>query len=235
MIVRLQSGINRESVLPALAILILAAASCVRVWTISGTMWDDNAWLMSAYATHDLQGFLNTGFFEMRRVPLGIVLYPLFWLYKNTNLYYVVWHSLNMVTQIGAPLILYATCLRLFGNQRLLAFLIAATLAVISLDQTLPYASAVNYRIGLLLGIISFYFTVRSVDIACCQPDYGFCRLHRFYRSGDDAGARAICSDHVSIASTNWNEGYDADKDCASPMASVYCRLCALCDIQTCL
>src|SRR3989304_3820665 len=80
MIVRLQSGINRESVLPALAILLLAAASCVRVWTISGTMWDDNAWLMSAYATHDLQGFLNTGFFEMRRVPLGIVLYPLFWL-----------------------------------------------------------------------------------------------------------------------------------------------------------
>jgi len=166
MIVRLQSGINRESVLPALAILILAAASCVRVWTISGTMWDDNAWLMSAYATHDLQGFLNTGFFEMRRVPLGIVLYPLFWLYKNTNLYYVVWHSLNMVTQIGAPLILYATCLRLFGNQRLLAFLIAATLAVISLDQTLPYASAVNYRIGLLLGIISFYFTVRSLQSA---------------------------------------------------------------------
>jgi len=166
MIVRPQSGINRESVLPALAILILAAASCMRVWTISGTMWDDNAWLMSAYATHDLQGFLNTGFVEMRRIPLGIVLYPLFWLHKNTDLYFVVWHSLNMVTQIGAPLFLYATCLRLFGDQKLLAFLIATTLAVISLDQTLPYASAINYRIGLLLGIASFYFTVRSLQSA---------------------------------------------------------------------
>jgi len=155
---------NRESIFYVSAIVFLSVASFVRVWTINGVMWDDNAWLMSIYGTHDLSGFLNTGFVEMRRVPLGIVLYPLFWLHKNTDMYFTVWHSLNMVTQIGAPLLLYATCMRLFSGQRLLAFLIAATLAVISLDQTLPYASAINYRIGLLLGITSFYFTVRSLQ-----------------------------------------------------------------------
>ena len=144
-------------------IIFLSLASFVRVWSMHGTMWDDNAWLMSVYATHGLEGFLDTGFTEMRRVPLGIFLYPLFWLYKNTDLYYVVWHSMNTLTQLGGPLLLYATCSRMFGN-KLLAFFIAASLAVLYLDQTLPYASAINYRLGLLLGIFSFYTTVRALQ-----------------------------------------------------------------------
>lgn len=154
---------SRETLLFVAVIIFLSLASFVRVWAINGTMWDDNAWLMSLYATHGLEGFLNTSFVEMRRVPLGVFLYPLFWLHKNTDLYFMVWHSLNTVTQIGAPLILYATCSRLFGN-KLLSFFIAASLAVFYLDQTLPYASAINYRLGLLLGISSFYFTVRSLQ-----------------------------------------------------------------------
>ncbi|MHB1141361.1 MAG: hypothetical protein ACYC1T_06355 [Sulfuricaulis sp.] len=157
---------NKQTRKPELfipAIIFLSLVSFVRVWSMHGTVWDDNAWLMSIYATDGLDGFLNSGFTEMRRVPLGVFLYSLFWLYKNTELYYVVWHSLNTLTQIGGPLLLYATCLRLFGN-KLLAFFIAASLAVLYLDQTLPYASAINYRLGLLLGIFSFYATVRALQ-----------------------------------------------------------------------
>jgi hypothetical protein len=154
-----RSKINRESLLSVLAIFILAAAGSLRIWTIDGTMWDDNAWLMSIYSTNDLQGFLDTGFVEARRVPLGVFLYGLFWLHKNTELYYVAWHGLNVVTQMGTPFLIYLTIRKLFPEPRLLAFFVAATFAAISLDQTLPYAAAINYRIGLLLGVASFYLT----------------------------------------------------------------------------
>ncbi len=155
---------NNESIFFGLMLIFLAMASYVRVWTIHGVMWDDNAWLMSLYTTSDLNAFLNTGFTEMRRVPQGTFLYLLFWLHKNTDFYFTAWHALNMVTQIGTPLLLYATCLRLFDNQRLLAFLIAASLITIPLDQTLPHASSINYRLGLLLGIASFYSTVLAMQ-----------------------------------------------------------------------
>jgi len=159
MIMRSRSENNHESLLSALAILVLAAASCLRIWTIDGTMWDDNAWLMSIYTTHDLQGFLDTGFVEARRVPLGVFLYGLFWLHKNTELYYWAWHGLNVITQLGTPFLIYLTIRKLFREPRLLAFFVAAVFAAISLDQTLPYAAAINYRIGLLLGVASFYLT----------------------------------------------------------------------------
>lgn len=123
-------------------------------------MWDDNAWLMSIYTTRDLQGFLDTGFVEARRAPLGVFLYGLFWLHKNTELYYWVWHGLNVVTQLGTPFLIYLTIQKLFREPRLLAFFVAGAFAAISLDQTLPYAAAINYRIGLLLGVASFYLTV---------------------------------------------------------------------------
>ncbi len=155
---------NRDSILFRSTLIFLAVASYVRVWTINGVMWDDNAWLISLYTTHDLDGFLNTGFVEMRRIPQGIFLYLLFWLHKNTDLYFTAWHTLNMITQIGTPLLLYATCLRLFNNQRLLSFLVAASLITIPLDQTLPHASSINYRLGLLLAIASFYLTVLAVQ-----------------------------------------------------------------------
>lgn len=155
---------NNDSIFFGLMLIFLAMASYVRVWTIHGVMWDDNAWLMSLYTTSDLNAFLGTGFVEMQRAPQGTFLYLLFWLHKNTDLYFTVWHILNMVTQIGTPLLLYATCLRLFDNQRLLAFLIAASLVTIPLDQTLPHASSINYRLGLLLGMASFYLTVLAMQ-----------------------------------------------------------------------
>lgn len=154
---------NRDSILFYSLLVLLAAASYARVWTINGVMWDDNAWLISLYTTPDLNGFLNTGFVEMRRIPQGIFLYLLFWLHKNTDLYFPTWHLLNMVTQIGTPLILYATCLRLFNRQRLLAFLIAMSFIAFPIDQTLPHASSINYRLGLLLAIVSFYLTVLAI------------------------------------------------------------------------
>lgn len=151
---------NNGSILLVLTVLFLAAVGYLRIWTIHGTMWDDNAWLMSIYSTSSLRGFLNTGFFEARRVPLGVFLYGLFWLHKNTGMYFVAWHGLNMLTQFLTPFLIYLAFRKMFSESRMLAFLVAASFAAISLDQTLPYAAAINYRIGLLLGVFSFYLTV---------------------------------------------------------------------------
>ncbi len=155
---------SRDSILFYSLLVLLAAASYAHIWTISGVMWDDNAWLISLYTTPDLNGFLNTGFVEMRRIPQGIFLYLLFWLHKNTDFYFTTWHLLNMITQIGTPLLLYTTCLRLFNRQQLLAFLIAISFIAFPIDQTLPHASSINYRLGLLLSIVSFYLTVLAIQ-----------------------------------------------------------------------
>lgn len=155
---------RQDSILFYSLLVFLAAASYARVWTINGVMWDDNAWLISLYTTSDLNGFLNTGFVEMRRIPQGIFLYLLFWLHKNTDFYFTTWHLLNMITQIGTPLLLYVTCLRLFNRQQLLALLIALSFIAFPIDQTLPHASSINYRLGLLLAMASFYFTVLAIQ-----------------------------------------------------------------------
>lgn len=155
---------DRHTVIFGLGLVFLAMVSYLRVWTIHGVMWDDNAWLMSMYSSDDLRTFLDTGFVEMRRIPQGVFLYALFWLHKNTDLYFTVWHSLNTVTQVGTPLLLYTFCLRIFDNQRLLAFLVAASLVTIPLDQTLPHASSVNYRIGLFLAVASFQMTAMAMQ-----------------------------------------------------------------------
>ena len=149
--------------LQLLLIVLTSILSYGRTWLIQDVIWDDNSWLLSAYATDNLRAFLETGFVESRREALGTFLYGLLSLHKSGDYYYPVWHGLNTLTQIGTPLLLYFFVRNLFHGSSLLAFFTAISLIVFPLDYTLPYASVINYRFGLLLGIASLFLIERAL------------------------------------------------------------------------
>lgn len=155
--------------LQILLIVLAAVLSYGRTWFIQDLIWDDNCWLLSAYATDNLRAFLETGFIELRREPLGTFLYYLFSLHKSDNYFYLVWHSLNALTLLATPLLLFFLVRNLFHGNTLLAFFAAISLIVFPLDYTLPYASAINYRLGFLLGMASLLLlerALRKTDVA---------------------------------------------------------------------
>lgn len=143
-------------------IVFVVLLSYVRIYFLRDVYWDDNAWLLSIYASNNLEEFLNTGFYELRRVPLGIFLYNLFILHRITDYAYLVWHSISMSIQIATPIFLYLFIKNLFKDKQLLSFFAALSLVVFPLDTTLPYLSGINYRIATLLTLISFYLAQRS-------------------------------------------------------------------------
>lgn len=143
-------------------ICLAAVLSYGRTWLIQDVIWDDNCWLLSAYATDSLRAFLETGFVELRREAMGAFLYYLFSLHKSGN-YFLVWHGLNALTLLGTPLLLYFFVHNLFNGNSLLAFFVAISLIVFPLDYTLPYASVISYRIALLLGLFSLFLTERAL------------------------------------------------------------------------
>ena len=156
------AGTQKNYIFPII-IAIFAVLSYGRVWLFRNVMWDDNCWLLSIYSSKNLADFLNTGWYELRRVPLGTFFYYFFDLYKNTNYFYEVWHFINTITQVVTPIFLYFFIANLFIGKRLLGFFIAISYVLFPLDYTLPYASGINYRIGMMLGVISFYFTERGL------------------------------------------------------------------------
>lgn len=156
-----------------LQLLLICLASILsygRTWFIQDVIWDDNCWLLSAYATDSLRAFLETGFVELRREAMGTFLYYLFSLHKSDNYFYLVWHSLNALTLIATPLLLYFLVRNLFHGNSLLAFFAAISLVVFPLDYTLPYASAINYRFGFLLGIASLLLLERALHKTDVAP-----------------------------------------------------------------
>lgn len=156
--------------LQILLIVLTAILSYGRTWLIQDVIWDDNCWLLSAYATDSLRAFLETGFVELRREAMGTVLYYLFSLHKSDNNFYLVWHSLNALTLITTPLLLYFLVRNLFHGSSLLACFAAISLIVFPLDYTLPYASAINYRLGFLLGMASLLLTERALHKTDAAP-----------------------------------------------------------------
>ncbi|KAF0144479.1 MAG: hypothetical protein FD156_1783 [Nitrospirae bacterium] len=152
---------NKFDFLPYVVILFVIL-SYGRIFWLRDVFWDDNCWLLSEFSSLNLDQFLNTGFYEMRRAPLGIFFYYFFSLHKATGHAYLIWHSMNMIIQILTPVFLYFFLKNLFKDKQLLSFFIAASLVVFSLDNTLPYLSAINYRIAILLAVISFYLTERA-------------------------------------------------------------------------
>ncbi|MDP2168183.1 MAG: hypothetical protein Q8J64_07625 [Thermodesulfovibrionales bacterium] len=142
-------------------IAAFALLSYGRIFFLADVFWDDNAWFLSLYKSKDLDGFLNTGWLELRRAANGIFTYYFFSLHKNTDYFYIIGHSLNLVTQVLTPCFLYLLVRDLFGK-RFPAFLSAAVLLIYPIDYTLPIFSTITYRLGSLLSVISLYLTMRA-------------------------------------------------------------------------
>jgi hypothetical protein len=143
---------------------IIGAVTIVGFWKIfliNDVIWDDNCWLQSVYATNSLREFLDTGFMQMRRPLVGGYLYSLFTLHRYTDFFYPVWHALSLLTQFITAVFLFLLARDLFKDTRF-ALLASLFFLTYHLDQTLPYASASNYRIGLALSTVSLYLTVRA-------------------------------------------------------------------------
>lgn len=143
-------------------LFLLAALAFGRVWLIQDVMWDDNYWILYRYESQNLEEYFQSGFYQMQRLPLGIFIYFFFGTYTQTDHFYFVWHALNSLTQIGSPIVLYFFLKNLFPDKQGLSFFAAAALIIFQVDQTLPFASAINYRISLLLSIASLYLTERA-------------------------------------------------------------------------
>ncbi len=156
-------ALHRYSVyiLPAI-LIILSSLAFLRVWSVQDIIWDDNFWAEAIYECRSYDCFFNTGFLEMVRPQLAPYTYLLFWLYRDTDYFYIFWHSINTLTSLASPLLLFFFLKNLFSKKQELAFFSAAAFVIFHLDQTLAFASASNYRIGLLLTILSFYLTERG-------------------------------------------------------------------------
>lgn len=157
---------NPRPLLPPAAIGLLAILSFWKLWLIRDVIWDDNCWLLSAYATDSLISFLDTGFNQMQRPLVGVLMYYLFGLHKTSELFYFVWHGLTLITEIASPLLLFYLVRRLFPDQYLLAVFTAFAFVLFHLDHSLPYASATNYRLGQTLGLTSLLLTAAALGRA---------------------------------------------------------------------
>jgi hypothetical protein len=155
--------IKNSNAVAFLIIVFFTALSYGRVWFIQDNIWDDNCWLLSSYATEGWRQFFETGIFEARRYGTGFFLYLIFGLHRDTGYFYVIWHGINTVTQIATPFVLYLLVREVFPGRWLLALYAAVALVVFPLDYTLAYASGANYRISLLLSVISIYLTQRAI------------------------------------------------------------------------
>ncbi len=151
-------------------ITIIAIINYGRIYLLNDVVWDDNCWLLAAYASNNLDQFLNTGFYELRRAPMGAFLYYLLGLHKTTNHPYLIWHSINIIVQILTPIFFYLFIKGLFKGKELLSLFIAVSFVAFPLDYTLPYLTVVSYRIAIMLTMISFYLTVKALEKE--NPEY---------------------------------------------------------------
>lgn len=149
--------------IPPVLISVLAILSYTRILFLHDIFEDDNAWLLSVYASSNLSEFLNTGWFELRRVPQGVFLYYFLGAHRFFDNSYILWQSLNLLIQVASPLLLYYFLNNLIKDRHL-AFLSASCLIVYPIDTTLPVFSNLYYRLGIILTIISFYFTERGLS-----------------------------------------------------------------------
>lgn len=159
----IQSILQRYAayVLPGI-LVVLSSLAFLRVWYVQDIIWDDNFWAEVVFECQSYDCFYKTGFLEMARPLLAPYIYALFWLYRNSEYFYIFWHSIDTLTVCLSPLFLFFFIKNLFPEKQELAFFSAAAFIIFHLDQTLPYASATNYRIGLLLAILSFFLTERG-------------------------------------------------------------------------
>ncbi len=156
-----------DSLKPAVyawAIIALAILSFGRSIWLNDVAWDDNCWLLSYYSTDSLDGFLKTGFYELKRVPMGILYYYYYSLHKLTEHAHLVWNIFNLLIQVLSPLVLYRLAVNVFRGRTFAAFLIGVAFILCPIDMTLPYYANINYRLGTFFCILSFYLTERAIS-----------------------------------------------------------------------
>ncbi len=156
------TGKRQETDYFPLFIAFLAILSFGRIWFLRDVVWDDNCWLLSVYSTKNLEGFLNTGYVELRRVLHGTFVYYFLKIHRASDYVYLIWHSINIFIQVASPVFLYLFLKNLFNRRKLLPLFVSITYVIVPLDNTLPYVTAVNYRLATLLLIFSFYLTERA-------------------------------------------------------------------------
>ncbi len=142
-------------------LMLLTLVTYGRVWQIQDVIWDDNAWLRAIYSTDTLGEFLKKGFENLRREPLGVFFYWFFRLHRDTNLFFTVWHGLDLFILALTAVVLCVLISRLFKN-RYLGFFSGIAFIAFPLDYTIGYASAINYRIALLLMTMSLVLSIST-------------------------------------------------------------------------
>lgn len=145
-------------------IVVAAVLSYCRLLLLQNVFWDDNLWFLSLFRSDSLDEYLSTGWYQLRRVPNGIFLYYFFSLHKYTDFFFVAAHSINLAIQILIPVYLYLLIRNLSKGKETFAFFVAIVAVIYPIDTTVPIFSNINYRLGLLLTIMSFYLTERVVS-----------------------------------------------------------------------
>ena len=149
----------------ALYLIVISLLSYCRVGTLNDLYWDDNCWLLSRFANDSLAGFLDDGFNQMGRIPLGVFLYAYYGLDKLTEHALIILQSFNVLLYLSVPILLFLLASQLAGGNRLYGVAAATVFIVVPLDHTMPYLTAVNYRLGLPLELLSFLLTWRAVSL----------------------------------------------------------------------
>jgi hypothetical protein len=139
-------------------LVALSLLSYARLYMLRDGYADDNCWLLAMHISDGLGAFLDTGFFELRRVPQGIFVYLHLLPYRFLQDPYVVWHTIDLAVQVAMPIVLYRFARQLCEDSRLAVF-IAAAWIVVPIDHVVPYLCSLNYRLGTLLGLISLSLT----------------------------------------------------------------------------
>lgn len=142
---------------------LIGAAGYFQLFWVHDVYWDDNCWLLSRHATANLDEFLDHGFNQMRRSWLGVFLYHYYGIHIYSDHAFVIWNGISFATLLASIYAVYLLALTLSGENRLFALLVGVFYLSNSLDHTIPYVTAINYRIGFVLEIVSIYITSRSI------------------------------------------------------------------------
>lgn len=154
---------DRKYVKHSMIFIILLSIVCyARIYLVELTFWDDNCWLYSFYNSTNIDDFLNAGFRDLRRTPIGIFIYYLVSLHKETNVFYPLFYTFTILIQIGTALFIYFLSRNVFRSVHL-SFLVALIALLYPIDTTTPIFTVLPYRVGLLLSIISLYATAEAI------------------------------------------------------------------------
>ena len=141
----------------------LAIASFVRMFDVRDVYWDDNCWLLARYARSGLTEFLDDGFSQMRRAPLGVFYYLYFGIHRLSDQPFLYWNTIALLIQMLSTWMVYALVRTLLPKLMLPALVAAVAYVALPLDHTMPYVSGTNYRLGFLLALCSCWLSLRAV------------------------------------------------------------------------